>query len=328
MGARNILVTVPFFDNQSKSYLESNGCTVRLAKPDGNATREQLVELLAGCQGWIVGHAWVTREILAAHPDLLVIARRGVGYERVDVAAAEKLGKVVTIAAGGNAPSVADHTVGLMLASGRRFHESQAQMADGDWSILVGTELFQKTVGLIGFGSIARQVSQRLAGFDVNVLAYAPRPDLSEGIRLGVSFVDLSTLLRQSDYVSLHSPLTNETRNLIDENALRQMKPTSILLNTSRGGLIDEVALLKALKHKSIRGAALDVFHGEIDPAFKSVADELLALPNFVATPHAAGSTDEALARSNLLAARSIIAVFDGTSPSSNCIVTDGRANR
>lgn len=325
-SARNVLVSVPFFDPQAKSFLEENGCSVTVtAKPDNGMGIEESIERLSGMRGWIVGHAWVTREVLQASPSLEVIARRGVGYERVDTDAAAELGRVVTIAAGGNAPSVADHTVGFMLAAGRRFNESQTRMLAGDWRILVGTELYGKTVGLIGFGRIAQLVAKRLAGFDVTILSFTTQPDTSQAAKLGVRLVDLPTLLRESDYISLHLPGGPDTQGMIDEAAFAAMKPECILLNTSRGGLIDERALLEALRNKRIRGAALDLFQGEIDPDYKEIADQLLALPNFVATPHAAGSTEEALSRSNLIAARTIVDVFDRRSPSRECIVADGR---
>lgn len=326
---RRVLVTVPFFDDESKTLLESNNCQVSVVgNPDGDLPASRLIGLLHEVQAWLVGHAHVTREVLEASPSLMVIARRGVGYERVDTVTAAALGRVVTIAAGGNAPSVADHTVGLMIAAGRRFHESRVQLMSGDWSIPVGTELNRKTVGLLGFGRISRLVARRLAGFETRILACAPRPEAeaAQAAALGVTLVDFPTLLRESDYLSLHIPLVNETRNLIDQAALHAMKPTSILINTSRGGLVDEAALLEALRNQRIRGAAFDVFHCEQDPSRKIVAEQLLALKNFTATPHAAGSTDEALARSNLLAAQSIIAVLNGGNPVAECLVVDGRS--
>ena len=326
---RHVLVTVPFFDEPTKAFLESRSCRVKFIDiPDGAIPVPDLVEALRGMQGWIVGHAKVTRELLEACPELAVIARRGVGYERVDVVAAQELGRVVTIASGGNAPSVADHTVGMMIAAGRRFHDSQRQMEAGVWKILVGTELCGKTVGLIGFGRIARLVARRLSGFEVRVISHSPRTTALDAASYGVSLVGLPELLRDSDYISLHAPLVDSTRSLIDDAALMAMKPTSILINTSRPGLVDETALLRALTRRQIAAAALDVFHCEVDESKISVAEQLLKLPNFVATPHSAGSTAEALARSNLLAAQSVVAVFDGGNPSNDCVVADGRLSR
>jgi len=326
---RNILVTIRFFDDEARAVLENAGCNVVVREPqgqnDGTFSPAQLIDMLAGMQGWIVGHAWASREVLEGAPSLKVIARRGVGYERVDVTAAKELGKVVTIAAGGNAPSVADQTIGIMLAVGRRLREMQARMEQGDWTILLGTELYRRTVGLVGFGRIARQVARRLAGFEAEVLVYSPRPDYEAEAEYGVRYVDLPTLLREADYVSLHAPLNEATRHLIDAPALAAMKPTAIIINTARGGLVDEAALLDALREKRILGAGLDVFEGESDPALRPLVAELARLPNVVATPHSAASTGEALTRSNLLAARSAMAVLDGGVPAPDCVVVDGR---
>lgn len=328
---RNVLVTLRFFDDESRAILADAGCTVTVHEPppggnDGAFSPDQLKAMLAGKQGWVVGHAWVTREVMAAAPGLAVIARRGVGYERVDAVAAKELGKVVTIAAGGNAPSVADQAIGLMIGVGRRFREQQERMAAGDWTILVGTELYRSTVGLIGFGRIARQMVQRLKGFEARILVHSPRLDAATAAEYGVTPVDLPTLLRDSDYVSVHAPLNASTRHLVDAAALAAMKRTAILVNTSRGGLVDETALLAALREGTIAGAACDVFEGEADPARRAIAQELLALPNFIGQPHSGASTGQALTRSNLLAARSIAAVLSGAPPTPDCVVVDGRA--
>lgn len=328
---RNVLVTLRFFDDESRAILTDAGCTVTIHEPppggnDGAFSPDQLKQMLAGKQGWIVGHAWVTREVLEAAPALAVVARRGVGYERVDAAAARQLGKVVTIAAGGNAPSVADQAIGLMIGVGRRFREQQERMAAGDWTILVGTELYRSTVGLIGFGRIARQMVQRLKGFETRILVHSPRLDAATAAEYGVTPVDLPALLRESDYVSVHAPLNATTRHLIDAAALAAMKRTAILVNTSRGGLVDETALLAALRDRTIAGAACDVFEGEADPGKRAVAQELLALPSFIGQPHSGASTEQALTRSNVLAARSIAAVLTGTPPAPDCVVVDGRA--
>jgi D-3-phosphoglycerate dehydrogenase len=328
---RNVLVSLRFFDDESMAVLRDAGCTVTVHEPppggnDGAFSADQLRQMLAGKQGWVVGHAWVTREVMEASPELAVIARRGVGFERVDVAAAKELGRVVTIAAGGNAPTVADQAVGMMIAVGRRFHEQQQRMAAGDWTILVGTELYRSTVGLVGFGRIAREVARRLRGFEAKVLVHSPRLDAATAAEYGVQAVDLPTLLAGSDYVSLHAPLNAATRHLIDAQALAAMKRTAILVNTARGGLVDETALLAALRAGTIGGAAFDVFEGEARPAMRPVADELLKLSNFLGQPHAGASTDEALNRSNLLAARSVVAVLDGGTPAPDFVVADGRA--
>ncbi|KQN79765.1 hydroxyacid dehydrogenase [Sphingomonas sp. Leaf62] len=327
---RRVVITQRFIDPATIAYLEGAGCEVVLAdlppgRADGDLSHEELVALLTDAAGWIVGHARVTRGLMEALPDLQVISRRGVGFERVDTAAAEDLGKVVCIAAGGNDASVADHTMALMLAVGHRLRETQAKMLLGDWSILVGSDLFQKTVGIVGMGRIGRSLVQRLQGFDVRILVVAPRSDPDSIDRPGVTYVELDTLLKESDYVTLHAPLNAETRFLIDADALAKMKPTAFLINAARGGLVDDHALLDALSSGAIAGAALDTFVSESDPTYLDVSRALIALPNVIATPHAAASTQEGLARTNMVAARCAVAVFEGTDPSPSCLVADGR---
>lgn len=329
-SARRVVVTQRFFDQATVDYLERAGCEVVQAElppgqADGNLTHDELVERLDGAAGWIVGHARVTRELMTALPDLEIISRRGVGYDRVDVAAARELGKVVCIAVGGNHESVADHALALMLAVGHRFRETQAKMIAGDWQILLGTDLYRKTVGVIGLGRIGRSLVQRLSGFEANVLAYSGTRDPIHVEMSGVTCVDLDELLARSDYVSIHAPLTPETRFIIGREALAKMKPDAFLINTARGGLVDDAALLEALQAGMIAGAGLDVFLSESDPALKPVTQALLELPNVVATPHAAASSREGLDRTNMVAARCVVAVLDGGDPPPECVIADGR---
>ncbi len=330
-AGRRVVVTQRFLDAATLAYLEANGCEVAVAdlppgKGDGDFTQAELQTLLAGAAGWIVGHARVTRDLMGALPALKVISRRGVGYERVDLEAARDLGKVVAIAAGGNDASVADHTIALILAVGRRFRESQANMLAGNWSILMGSDLYRKTVGLVGAGRIGRSVVQRLRGFEAEVLVHGASRDETWAAANGVTYVDLPTLLTTSDVVTLHAPLTPETRFLIDADALAAMKPGAILINTARGGLVDDRALLGALQRGHLAGAGLDTFMSESDPDWRPVTEALLALPNVVATPHAAASSREGLDRTNMVAARSVVAVLNGGDPAPECVVADGRS--
>lgn len=325
-----VIVSQRFFDDAAIQLLQEAGCEVVLAElpngeADGNLSHDQLVAMLDGAAGWIVGHARVTRELLAALPDLQIVSRRGVGYERVDVAAASEFGKVVCIAVGGNDASVADHTIALMLAVGHRFRETQARMIGGDWSILTGSDLYRKSVGIVGLGRIGRSLVQRLGGFEARILVTTPTPDAGYAAATGVEFVDLDTLLGESDYVSLHAPLTSETRFLIDADALARMKPGAFLINAARGGLVDDAALLDALLAGHIAGAGLDTFVSEADPEYRAISQRLIELPNVIATPHAAASTREGLDRTNMVAARSVAAVLAGGDPPPQCVIADGR---
>lgn len=323
-----VLVTTRLFDADAARFLEEQGFSVVTAglPPDAldNAIPDDVLSrLLDGVGGWIVGMRAVTREILSAHPGLRVIARRGVGYDRVDAVAARALGRVVTITAGANDASVADHTLALMLAVLRRLKENNAALAAGDWRVSAGTDLTGKTVGLIGFGRTAQGVARRLSGFECRVLVAAPR---FGGAVPGVTHVPLARLLDESDVVSVHAPLTAETRHMIDAAALAAMRKGAILVNTARGGLVDDGALQAALASGHIAGAGLDVFEAEENAALRPLAEALAALPQVVATAHAAGSSREALARGNLIAAQCVAAVLKGEAPPAGCVVADGRA--
>lgn len=325
-----VLVTTRQFDDEATRYLEANGFDVVPSglpadQNDAGIPDSDLHQLLQGVRGWIVGQRAVTRQMLAAHPDLLVVARRGVGHERVDSAAARDLGRVVTIAAGSNDGAVADLALALMLAVARRLKENDARTVADDWRAAGGIDLCGKTVGLVGFGRTAKGVARRLAGFDCRVLVATPRFDPAQA-GPHVRPVSLEVLLAESDVVSLHAPLNAETRHLIDAKALMRMKKGAILVNTGRGGLVDDAALLTALQTGHLYGAGLDVFEMEEDEAKRPVALALAALPQVVATPHAAASTAEALALGNLISARCVVSALAGTPMPEGCVVADGRA--
>jgi D-3-phosphoglycerate dehydrogenase len=329
-GRRQVVVTQNFFDEKAIAYLQANNCDVSLPRlptgqADGALSHDELFEIVSGADGWIVGHARVTRELLASLPRLKVLSRRGVGYDRVDFQAAKDLGMVVAIAVGGNEGAVAELTIGLMLAVSRRIVESQEQMKAGNWAILQGTDLSRKTIGIIGLGRIGRTLIQKLKGFEARFLVATPNPDQAFAEANNVTYVDTQTLLRESDYVSLHAPLTPATRFVINEASIRTMKPTAIVVNTARGGLVEDAHLLAALKEGRLGGAALDVFMSEGDPAYKQTTEELIRLPNVVATPHAGASSRESLDLTNMIASQSLVAVLDGGSPPAARVVADGR---
>jgi D-3-phosphoglycerate dehydrogenase len=330
---RTVVVTVRFFDDAAITYLKKHGCKVLVAdlppgKPDTTLPKDYLWGLLENADAWILGSVPVTRDLLQKFGRLRIIARRGVGFDEIDLAAARDLGRIVTVGRGGNEESVADYTIALMLAVGRRILEYGARMRAGNWSVLKGTELNRKTVGLVGLGHIGRAVARRLKGFEATILAYDVAPDYSYAKTHGVTLIGLAELLGESDYVSLHAPLTTSSRNMIDAATLRLMKPTAVLVNTARAELVDEAALLECLNDGRIAGAGLDVFLGEHDPTQRSTAEALRALSNVVLTPHAAGSTVEGLARGNLSAAKSVIAILDGKTVPNDCVLVDGRNTR
>ncbi len=325
----DVLVTVRFFDADAVARLEARGH--RVVRADvafdaiDNTITPAIEQALGSVQAWILGAAPVTHALLARHPNLRMVARRGVGFDSVDVNAVQSLGRILTNTPGGNEPAVADHALALMLAVGKRVVEAHARMQAGDWRVQVGTELYRKTVGLIGLGRIGRQVAQRLSGFEARVLAFDPFLDEESARRAGVTRCSLEQVLTQSDFVSLHAPLTPQTRHIIGAGALKLMKPEAILINTARGELIDEQALLVALQSQQLAGAGLDVFQCEHAPALQPLATQLLAWPTVVATPHSAASSRESLQRANALAADCVAAVLEGRAVPAQCIVADGR---
>lgn len=331
VSQRTVVVTVPHFDTETIRFLESHSLDVVVpelppGKPDSDLTNLQLRALLERADGWIVGHASIDRELLEGLPRLKVIARRGVGHERVNVKDVEALGKVATIAVGGNDASVADHALAMMLALLHRLRESQAEMERGIWRILVGGELYGKTIGLVGLGRTARAVVQRLRGFEPRIIATSRSWDDAFCAGNGIERVELPELLSRSDIVSLHLPLVPATRNLVSAAEFEWMKRSAILINTARGGVVDDRALLDALRSGEIAGAGLDVFASETDEGLRPTTEALLALPNVIATPHAAGSSQEGLMRTNRIAAQNVVAVLEGRSPASEHVIADGRA--
>ncbi|HVJ53018.1 MAG TPA: hydroxyacid dehydrogenase [Aliidongia sp.] len=257
------------------------------------------------------GNPPIARAVIAAMPQLRVIAKHGAGVDSVDLAAATEAGVLVMIAADSNAAAVAEHTIALIMALGRDLLPLDARTKAGHWDRIsyVGREIAGRTLGLVGFGRIGRRVGfvARVLGMRVVALPRRPGsvdPDLAE------EMPDLGTLLRSADIVSLHLPLTEETRGLIDARALSLMKPDALLVNTARGGLVDEAALASALQAGRIAGAALDNL-AEEPPAPDC---PLLTAPNLLLTPHIAGMTKAAMVRMGTIAADNIIDVLTGRS--------------
>ena len=231
-------------------------------------------------------------DVIDAAPGLRLIARHGSGYSNVDVGHATHRGIVVTNTPGVNAVTVAEYTVGLMFAVARRLVPAAAACRVGapDRMRFMGRELFGKTYGIVGVGRIGREVVQRVSALGMRILAHHPRPSARGLADLPVTLVDLETLMNESDVVSLHVPLNDRTQNLIGARELSWMKPTAILLNLSRGGVVDERALHEALKRGAIDAAATDVL--ETEPV--TASEPLLHLDNCLVLPHIAAGTLEA----------------------------------
>ncbi len=260
----------------------------------------------------IAGTDQITREVFEAAAELKVVSRYGVGYDAVDVAAATEFGVVVTNTPGVNSEAVADLAFSLVLALARWIPQSDARMKRREWKRIVGQELSGSTLGIVGLGAIGKGVARRARGFGMRVLACDVAFDKEFARAHGVVEAGLEELLAESDFVSLHLPLTAETEAIITADRLSSMKPTAHLVNTARGELVDEVALYDALKEGRIAGAALDVFRKE--PPWKS---RLTDLDNVILTPHIGACTRETIKRMAFAAVENALAVLEGRRPGS-----------
>ena len=261
--------------------------------------REELYAALSDADGLIVrSETRVDRDLLAHAPRIRVVGRAGVGVDAIDVDAATEAGIVVVNTPAANTLAATEQTFALLLALMRRVVEANASIRAGRWerAPFIGNELFGKTLGIVGLGRIGGAVAARARAFGMNVIAHDPFVPASRGEALQTDLVGLTDLLQRSDIVTLHVPLTAQTRGMIDAAALRKMKPSAVLINCARGGVIDEEALIAALDANALRAAAIDVVAQE-PPSPESAGARLQQHPKVLATPHLGGSTHEALER-------------------------------
>jgi glyoxylate reductase len=295
--------------------------TVRMHALDRPMAHEDILAGIGGQQGLLsMITDTVDQELLDRAPDLKIVANFGVGFNNIDVAAASRRGIMVT-----NTPDVltdatADLTMALLLAVARRVVEADRHTREGRFQFwapfyFLGSEITGKTLGLIGMGRIGAAVARRAAGFNMRVLYHNRNPLTAAQERdLKARHADLKTLLQASDFVSLHTPLTVETRHIIGAPELALMKPNAFLINTARGPVVDEQALLKALQQRRIAGAGLDVYENE--PALTPGLD---LLDNVVLLPHMGSATVETRLRMAEMAAENLLAGLDGSLPQ-NCV--------
>jgi D-3-phosphoglycerate dehydrogenase len=273
--------------------------------------REALQRYLGSADALLVrSETHVTRDMLDAAPRLRVIGRAGAGVDTIDVDAATARGIVVVNAPGGNAVAAAEHTLALMFALARRIAAADASMKRGQWSrrAYTGSELTGKTLGLVGLGRVGSEVARRAIGLEMRVLVFDPYVPDEHARHLGLEPVELDSLLEAADIVSLHVPLTESTRGILNEARIRHMRRGAFLINCARGGLVDEPALLAALDDGRLAGAGIDVFSAEpVDPE-----DPLPKHPRVVATPHLGASTIEAQANVASQVAGEVLAVLEG----------------
>jgi len=288
--------------------------TVDYNETDIPLSRAELIRRLQGKEA-LVCHiiSAIDEEVFAACPGLKVVANVAVGFNNVDVAAATRHGVIVT-----NTPDVltettADFAWALLMAAARRVVEADRYARAGEWKawkwdLLWGADIHGKTLGVIGFGRIGRAVARRAGGFNMSILYHdALRADAAAEREFNATFVTKERLLADADFVTVHTNLTVETRHLLDEAALKRMKKTAVLVNAARGPIVDEAALVRALREGWIAGAGLDVFEDE-----PTIHPGLLPLPNVVLAPHIASASRDTRTGMAILAVRNCVAVLEG----------------
>jgi D-3-phosphoglycerate dehydrogenase len=282
--------------------------------PYGRAMNEkELLKAVENVEGLIVGADKVDRKIIGHSKNLKIIARHGIGVDNIDLEAATDHNIVVTYAPHVNADSVADFTVGLILSLARGIPHAHFSMDQKRWEStkFIGVELCGKMIGIIGLGEIGYKVAERAKGFDMKILYWSRRRKTDIEKELGIQYVNFEDLLRESDFITLHVALTDETYGMIGRKELALMKKNAYLVNTARGQIVDEKALYEAMRDGKIAGAALDVYYQE-PPNFDN---PIFKLDNVITTPHIAAYTIEALRRMDLVNAEDVVKFFKGEKP-------------
>ncbi|GAB4551824.1 MAG: phosphoglycerate dehydrogenase [Anaerolineae bacterium] len=303
----HVLVTARSFANTAgahQDYLRENDCALDLRAPTHPYPADQLRELIAGYDGVILGLDACDASVIERADRLRAISRYGAGYDAVDLDAAAKKGIVVTNTPGANRNGVAELTIALLFSLARNVPNVVTAARANRWKREASWEVAQKTLGIIGMGAIGRAVAGLALGLNMQVIAYDP---IWQGEMGGVQKSDLAAVLVQSDVITLHCALTPETVNLINAATIAQMKDKAYLINTARGELVDEMALLEALKSGKLAGAATDVLRQ--DPP---TDHPLLQLENFLFTPHIGATTHESVQRMAMLSAQNLLAVLRG----------------
>jgi len=302
------LVTPRSFSQYSKAPLETLRCAgvEIVANPTKSILSEDmLIGLVGDVEGIIIGVDPLSKNVLEKAGKLAAISKYGVGIDNIDAGYCEEKGILVTITQNANSSAVADHAFTLMLSVARRIAEINNACRRGDWSKRTSEDVFGKKLGILGLGAIGKGVAHRARGFDMEVYAYDIFKDEDYIRGNGIRFTSLEEIFGECDFITIHLPLTEDTRHIIGEKLLGLTKSSLVIVNTARGGIIDEEALYNALKDKRIYGAGIDVF--EHEPAADS---KLLTLDNVIATAHSAASTVGAVDKMSLMAAENLIQSF------------------
>jgi D-3-phosphoglycerate dehydrogenase len=270
-------------------------------------TEDELIPLLKDCDGYIAGLDFVTKRAIDSCGPLKVISRYGAGVDRVDLEAAKAKGIPVCNTPGANAQAVADLAFGLALCAARKIPMLDRKTREGQWVRSNGIELFGKTMGILGLGAVGKAVARRAKGFSMKILAYDPFINTQYAEEQGIVVADFDSLIKESDVISLHLPLNEQTRHIINAGVMDRMKRNVILINTARGGLLDEEAAGRLLRSGHIGGLGLDAYEEEPPGRFP-----LAELENVVLTPHTASHTVEATAHMAAMSVENLIDVLSG----------------
>jgi D-3-phosphoglycerate dehydrogenase / 2-oxoglutarate reductase len=308
-----VLSTSPSFGlyvSEPVEYLKSHHCEVELSPPGKAWSEEELIEKAKGVDAIVVGFEKMSEPVIKGSRKLKIITKHGAGVDNIDMKAASAKGVVVTSAPGANSDAVADLTLGLFLSLARKIPLADRSVKEGRWPRMVGDQINEKILGIIGLGQVGKKVAKRALGFDMKVITYDVIKDEAFARQYGITYLALDEILAQSDFISIHVPLIPPTRNLIGEREFGLMKKGAYLVSISRGGIVNEEALYIALKDGKIKGAALDVFFQE-----PPKGSPLATLDNVILSPHMAGYTYEALRDTGMICVRSIVDVFEGRKP-------------
>ncbi len=307
---KKVLVTPRSFaktDNSPYELLEKAGFEVVKNPVGGILTKEQMCKYVADIDGIIVGVDPMDAEVLACAKNLKTISKYGVGTDNIDLNYAKQRGISVSITVGANANAVADYAFALIMACARKLIVINDMCHEKNWSKVIAGDVYEKTLGILGLGAIGKGLAKRAKGFDMKVLAYDVFWDEKFANEQNILFAKPEEIYRQCDFISLHMPLTDDTQNMIGEAEFATMKPTAILINTARGGLVDEDALIAALKSNKIAAAGFDAFSQE-----PPENEELYKLPNLIMGSHCGASTVGAAETMSRMAVENLIRELQG----------------
>ena len=308
----HVLITIPssvkpIVETLISTRLKGRGIDFRILSSEEPLPYEKVREAISSASGYIVGLEKVNQQLIAAAPRLKVISKFGVGTDNIDIRAAVDAGVSVGNCPGANSNAVAELAIGLIISLARQVPEMYRQLREHHWNTYLGFELRNKTLAILGFGNIGYRVAQLLTPFGCSILAYDSFPNHAAAAKVGAQFVELDEALSESDIISVHLPLTDETQHIINAKRLSLVKRGAIFVNLARGGVVDEDALYNAVRQGIIRSAAIDVFSQE--PPFSS---PLLTDPRVMVTPHIGASTIEATINMANMALDNVVAGIEG----------------